>query len=413
MDYNMQIRMLLLCKEYMDEEDTFWDLMACIIGCISKYYLNHIYKVPCMTSYFTGQRWMIELLNGHETRCFNDLRMYPPLFMQLCTDLETRYGLRPSYRMSIIEKVGIFIYVLAHGAPNKITRERFQHSGETVSRVFKEVLYVMDGMSRDILVPRDRDFKEVPQKLANDARYMPYFKDCIGGIDGTHISIIVPEEDQIRYRGRKGIPTTNVLAVCDFDLLFTYVLTGWEGSAHDSRIFLDTIGDPRLKFPKPPEGKYYVVDKGYPERKGYLTPYPKTRYHLSEYRGANPRGIKEVFNRAHSSLRSCIERSFGVLKARWKILDKVPMYSFKDQNRIICSCFALHNYIRRSSIGDPAFRLVDRDPNFIPPEGIEDVETSVPPCVQESSTREMTTVRDNIAACLLEARRLRRLRRVH
>ncbi|KMS96118.1 hypothetical protein BVRB_001900 isoform A [Beta vulgaris subsp. vulgaris] len=87
---------------------------------------------------------------------------------------------------------------------------------------------------------------------------MPFFKDCIGAIDGTHITVIVPKEDQMRYRGRKGIPTTNVLAVCDFDLLFTYVLTGWEGSTHDSRIFLDVIGDLKLKFPKPLEGKYYM-----------------------------------------------------------------------------------------------------------------------------------------------------------
>ncbi|XP_021724717.1 uncharacterized protein LOC110692032 [Chenopodium quinoa] len=224
--------------------------------------------------------------------------------------LESRYGLKPSLRMSIIEKVGIFVYVLAHDVPNRLILERFQHSGETGSRVFKEVLYVMDGMSRDILVPRDPSFKEVPRYLANDARYMPYFKDCIGAIDGTHISIIVPEEDQLRYKGKKGIPTMNILAVCDFDLLFIYVLTGWEGLAHDSQIFLDTIG------------KYYIVDKGYSEKKGYLTPYPKTRYHQFEFRGASPRGTKEVFNRANSSIRSCIELSFGVLKARWKILDK-------------------------------------------------------------------------------------------
>ena len=80
------------------------------------------------------------------------------------------------------------------------------------------------------------------------------YQDCIGAIDGTHITVTIPEEDQLRYRGRKGIPTTNVLAACDFDLLFTYVLTGWEGSAHDARIFLDAISNPRLNFPKPPLG---------------------------------------------------------------------------------------------------------------------------------------------------------------
>ena len=39
-----------------------------------------------------------------------------------------------------------------------------------------------------------------------------------------------------RYQERKYYPTQNVLAACSFDLKFTYVLLGWEGSASDSRI---------------------------------------------------------------------------------------------------------------------------------------------------------------------------------
>ncbi|WCJ39611.1 hypothetical protein M5689_020588 [Euphorbia peplus] len=139
--------------------------------------------------------------------------------------------------MSVLEKVGIFVWILSKGASNRDAQERFQHSGETVSRIFKEVLDVMDGLSRDILRPRDPEFSNIPSQIANDTRYMPHFKDCIGAIDGTHIEVIIVEEDQLRYRGRKGTPTINVMAACDFDLLFTYVLTGWEGSAHDSRIF--------------------------------------------------------------------------------------------------------------------------------------------------------------------------------
>lgn len=153
------------------------------------------------------------------------------------------------------------------------------------------------------------------------------------------------------------------------------------------------------------------MDKGYPERKGYLTPYSKIRYHQTEFRGANAKGFKEVFNRSHSSLRSCIERSFGVLKARWKILDKMPIYSFQDQNRIICSCFALHNYIRRSKVGDPGFRLVDLEPTFVPPEGRDGVDVNPTQDSQESTTREMSALRDNIALGLINAQRANRARR--
>ena len=39
---------------------------------------------------------------------------------------------------------------------------------------------------------------------------------------------------QQAFRGRKKEPTQNVMIVVDFDLKFTYVLAGWEGSAHDT-----------------------------------------------------------------------------------------------------------------------------------------------------------------------------------
>ena len=47
---------------------------------------------------------------------------------------------------------------------------------------------------------------------------------------------------QDRFRGRKSFPTQNVLAAVDFDLRFTYVLAGWEGSAHDSYVLQVPVG---------------------------------------------------------------------------------------------------------------------------------------------------------------------------
>lgn len=41
--------------------------------------------------------------------------------------------------------------------------------------------------------------------------------------------------------GRKHTTTQNVLAAVDFDLRFTYVLAGWEGSAHDALILSDAL----------------------------------------------------------------------------------------------------------------------------------------------------------------------------
>jgi hypothetical protein len=46
---------------------------------------------------------------------------------------------------------------------------------------------------------------------------------------------------QQAFRGRKANPTQNVMAAMDFDLKFTYVLAGWEGSTHDALILADAI----------------------------------------------------------------------------------------------------------------------------------------------------------------------------
>ena len=46
---------------------------------------------------------------------------------------------------------------------------------------------------------------------------------------------------QAVFRGRKNAPTQNVLAAVSFDLKFTYVLAGWEGSAHDATILADAL----------------------------------------------------------------------------------------------------------------------------------------------------------------------------
>jgi hypothetical protein len=62
-------------------------------------------------------------------------------------------------------------------------------------------------------------------------------------------------ELQPRYRNRKGTLSQNVLAVCNFDMHFVYILAGWEGSAHDARVLTDAIAHKGFKTPA---GKYWL-----------------------------------------------------------------------------------------------------------------------------------------------------------
>mgnify|MGYP003703307235 CR=1 FL=1 len=80
-------------------------------------------------------------------------------------------------------------------------------------------------------------------------------QDCIGALDGTHVEANLNPREAPPYFGRKGRRKQNILAVCDFDLCFTFISCGWEGSMHDSRVFNEVTEDPVKKFPHPVEGK--------------------------------------------------------------------------------------------------------------------------------------------------------------
>ncbi|XP_051216321.1 protein ALP1-like [Lolium perenne] len=168
--------------------------------------------------------------------------------------------------------------------------------------------------------------------------------DCVGAIDGTHITSKVSTIHSLAYRGRKHYTNQNVLAVVDFDMKFTYVLSGREGSAHDATILADSLE--RADGLKVPEGKFYLVDVGYACHPGFLLPFRSTRYHLNElFTRFYPKNAKGLFNLRHSSLRVTVKRAFAALKNRFKILDQKPFHTFSTQVKLVLACCILHNWI--------------------------------------------------------------------
>ena len=58
-----------------------------------------------------------------------------------------------------------------------------------------------------------------------------------------------------------------------------------------------------------------------------------------------PKNEREVFNLRHSSLRTTIERGFGVLKKCFQDLDTKPFWSFETQVEVVLVCCVIYNHI--------------------------------------------------------------------
>ncbi|WVZ83599.1 hypothetical protein U9M48_030730, partial [Paspalum notatum var. saurae] len=261
------------------------------------------------------------IYNCNAVECVNMLRMRRAPFFSLCNLLRERNLLRDNLHCCVEEQVAMFLHIVGHNQRFRVIHPNWRRSIETVSRHFKEVLYAIGELREDMIRAPS---SETPLKIMNGSWY-PYFKDCVGAIDGTHIYARVPQKMQAAFRRRKHYTTQNVLAAVDFDLEFTYVLAGWEGSAHDATILADALE----------RSDGLRVEQVQPSRRWICMSHWLPPHHLKEYGGRNyPTNPRELFNLRHSSLRVTVKRAFGALKNRFRILDNKPFHPLDTRHGV-------------------------------------------------------------------------------
>ncbi|CAL1354281.1 unnamed protein product [Linum trigynum] len=189
------------------------------------------------------------------------VRMNVQTYNKLCKLLRDEAGLRCTWNIEIDEMVAMFLYIIAHNEKNRQLRVIFRRSGETIGRVFKKVLFAVLKLHKLLL--------RKPEPIPPNSKGLKwkYFKNCIGALDGTIISVRATKENQERYRTRKGTIGMNVLGVCNPNMEFIYCLAGWEGSAHDGRVLRDALC--RQNGLKVHRGNYYLCDAGYSNCQGF------------------------------------------------------------------------------------------------------------------------------------------------
>ncbi|XP_035836775.1 uncharacterized protein LOC118484848 [Helianthus annuus] len=228
----------------------------------------------------------------------------------------------------------------------------------------------------------------------------------VGALDGTLIHGVIPTSKQDLYGGRgKGDCYQNVLAICDFNMIFTFVVAGWEGVTHDARILSETLSDPNAPFSSPPQDKYYLCDVAYAHIWGFMAPYRNVRYWLGDFRRSRALTNKEKFNHAHARLRNIIERAFGVLKATFPILKRMAPFPLVTQRNITIACFTLHNFISKEGLSDGLFTEYDQ-PNVSLHNRqvhVDAYEDEVEAHGTASDREYMTQLRDEIAEQLMQS----------
>jgi len=157
-------------------------------------------KRPRHTSKLSGKEKLKEILEGHPKNCCVAFRMEPIVFREIADFLKREHLLRDTRGVRVDERLGFFLFMLSHNASYEDLQYEFKHSGSVKPTIGSGPHW----------------------KISTDPRFFPYFENCLGAIDGTHIPITIDEEKQAPYRNRKGTLSQNMMLACGLVELLHY-----------------------------------------------------------------------------------------------------------------------------------------------------------------------------------------------
>ncbi|OWZ14109.1 hypothetical protein PHMEG_00012459 [Phytophthora megakarya] len=204
------------------------------------------------------------------------------------------------------------------------------------------------GMSKSSAVIYINQVLKVLQRMARHVIYMPHteaeitcvrtgferisgFPDVVGAVDGSLIRISRPAEHEGWYC-RKNFPAVNMQAVVDHTTRFrSYCIRA--GSINDQALWNQSGLRNNTLIPS---GMHLLGDAGYKIFRHILTPFDEADA------ASSPK--KRRYNYKLSQTRITVERAFGILKNRYRILlGKVQQKTPTSVARVIVSCLVLHN----------------------------------------------------------------------
>jgi hypothetical protein len=109
-------------------------LTAMVGGVVTMQVHSSFCKTLMHASILTGESWVKELLAGHPVRFHRSMGMAKHVFWKLIRELQVYGGLSGMEHVTVHEQLAIFVHIAVTGSSNRQLQERFQRSGDTISK---------------------------------------------------------------------------------------------------------------------------------------------------------------------------------------------------------------------------------------------------------------------------------------
>ena len=262
-------------------------------------------------------------------------------------DLLTPY-LTPNTRkgryqhLTPMQKLYVALQFYATGSYQWLVGSSGRMSQSEVCQAIRAVTDAFVAVSPQFIIfPDAEEYPAVKQNFyrLGITRHGRGFPHVLGAIDCTHVRIQAPTNRPEQYLNRHIYHSINVQLIVGPDLIIYNVFAEYPGSNHDSYIWRNSAVRDGLANGNFGEG-WLVGDSGYPLEPWIMTPVGQVN---------TPAEL--LYNSVHISTRNPVERTNGVLKSRWHVLDSPLKYSPRKVCAITTACCVLHNICTRHNSG--------------------------------------------------------------
>ncbi|KAB0802358.1 hypothetical protein PPYR_04544 [Photinus pyralis] len=295
-----------------------------------------------------------ELLLEDPTSYKNFLRMDNASFEKLFRKIEiqiTKQNTIMRDSISARSKLETTLRFLATGDTYRSLMYSTRIHESTISRFVPQVCYIIYNFLKDeyLKTPNDTDSW---LEIANGFYQNWQFPNCLGALDGRHISFRAPISAGSYYYNYKGDHSIVLLAMADYSYRITYYNVGINGRISDGGVFRESslskaIFQDCLNLPVdgPLPGRrmnvpYVIVaDDAFPISTRIMKPYPQRNLTYEQ----------KIFNYRLSRCRRIIESTFGILANRFRVLLTPINLKPKKVELITLACIALHNFLSKEN----------------------------------------------------------------
>ncbi|KAJ1134838.1 hypothetical protein NDU88_001284 [Pleurodeles waltl] len=239
-------------------------------------------------------RPLVDLSTMEERHIILRYRLDRATIHELCAQLE------PALMSPIRQPTGIpplvqvlsVLHFFATGSFQTTVAMSSGMSHPMFSKILSRVLSALMKLMRSyIIFPEEGDLPTVKA----DFYALGHIPNIIGAIDGTHVALVPPNDDEQVYRNRKNHHSMNVQVVCLADQYISHVNAKFPGSVHDAYV-MQNSSIPYVMEQLQRQRVWLIGDSGYPNLPWLLTPVrnPRTR-------------AEERYNEAHGRTRRVIE----------------------------------------------------------------------------------------------------------